>query len=168
MSVHQVLGTTRDMLADDAAGLAAKVATLVAALRATPFQPSSSILTNFNFTKWALRGSMNPASAPNVMLRPARWLAVQKLANKPDRDGDVAIEIGYEIFGGDPDVIQDNVSIVATALAECLDGLRAYSDAHQGTVIQVLDPIEWRFGEFAGPTSAGFLALVTVQERSAL
>jgi hypothetical protein len=163
MSEHQVLATIDALLKDAGVGLKAKVDALVILLG-----PATTIRSDFNFVKWALRGRANPSQAPNVMLAPRRWTPDQKLPNKPQRDAWCEIEIGLETFGTDPAQIQDEVTIWATALAQCIDGLRAFSDANGGTVVDVDDPLSFQFGEFTGPASSGFLARVTVLERSSL
>jgi hypothetical protein len=91
-----------------------------------------------------------------------------KAGDTGHRDAFVDIEIGYEYFGGVLTQIQNNVAIVATALAQVLDQLRAYSDAHAGTIIEVDNSVRYDFGQFAGPTSHGFIATITVQERSSV
>jgi hypothetical protein len=159
VSQRQVLVTVLALLQDNGVGLKAKTDALAG-------QSSSTIRSDFTFTKWALRGPLNPAAAPNVMLRPRLWRPEQKLAAYPDRTSTCLIEIGYEYFGTDADEIQENLTIVATALAQSLDGLRDFSDAHAGSIVDVNDPLEFQFGEFAGPTSAGFLARATILERS--
>lgn len=166
MSQRDVLATTDALLRDPAAGLTAKVDALV--VLETDSLGDIGIRSDFNFVKWALRGVANPSQSPNVMLRPRRWSPDQKLPGKPQRDARGEIEIGFETFGTDPAEIQENVTMVATGLAQCIDGLRDYSDAHGGTVLDVEDPLVFEFGEFAGPASAGFLARVRVLERSSL
>jgi hypothetical protein len=159
VSQRQVLVTALALLQDNGVGLKAKTDALAG-------QSTATIRSDFNFTKWTLRGPLNPAAAPNVMLRPRSWNPDQKLAVKPDRTSWSEIEIGYEYFGTDPDEIQENITIVATAVAQVLDGLRDYSDAHAGTIADVRDPLQFLFGEFAGPSSAGFIARATILERS--
>lgn len=163
MSVFDVLRTVRDCLADDVVGLSAAVK----ALAGTGEIGADKIRTEFVFVAWKLSGAPNTTRAtttPNVMLRPMKWDPTLKRAQL--RDALVRIEIGIEWFDADAQVIQDNVSLGATALARVMDGLRDYSDAHGGTVIDVLDPMEFFFGDFEGPASSGFLARIQIQERS--
>lgn len=163
MSVLDVIATMRDCLQDPGAGLAEQVTALVGVVGTAP----SRIRTDFNFVKWKLSGVINPqpTTQPNVMLRPVRWQTDLKHANV--RDGTVAIQVGIEWFDADTDVLQDNITIGAVALARVMDGLRDYSDANNGTVIDVKDPIDFAFGEFDGPASSGFLATIQIEERSA-
>ncbi len=126
------------------------------------------IQTVFGYVPWALEGPLKDTRAPNIMTRPRNWRPEVKKGDTAHRDAWVDIEIGYEYFGGVLADIQDNVAIVATALAQVLDQLRAYSDAHAGTIIEVDDSVRYDFGQFAGPTSHGFIATITVQERSSV
>jgi hypothetical protein len=123
----------------------------------------SVIRTNLNFVKWKLAGRPQPASGANVMIRPRSWNA--ELKQGGTRDGKVAIDIAYETFDADPDAIQENIVLAMAALVKCLDGLRDWSDAHEGTVIDVLGDVQFSIGEFDGPTSSGFIATVTIEER---
>jgi hypothetical protein len=161
MSQQQVLATLEACLQDVVDGLAAKVTALAAVVATDP----ATIRVDFNFVKWKLAGAMQPARTPNVMLRPGRWSVGLKQANH--RDGVTNVEVGAEWFDADPSVLQDNIVITATALAQVLDGLRDYSDAHGGSIVDVIDPIEFLFGEFSGPASSGFTAAIQIQERSA-
>lgn len=158
MSQKQVLATVDGLLKDAVRGLTAKATALAAG--------DPTILTDFNFVRWALGGTMQPATKPNVMSRPGSWTPQTRNDANPHRDAFAAIEIGYEFFGADPDAIQANVALVATALAQVIDELVQYSVDTGGTVVDVQEPIEFLFGQFAGPTSHGFLARVTVFERS--
>lgn len=166
MSVIDVMATMRDCLADPAVGLAARVADLAPTVETSP----QHIRTDFNFVKWKLSGRPNspappqPTTRPNVMLRPVRWSPELKRATH--RDAPTLVQVGMEWFDADTDVLQDNITIGAVALARVMDGLRDYSDTHDGTVIDVKDPIEFTFGEFDGPASSGFLATIEIEERS--
>lgn len=158
--MEQVLATVDGALKDPVIGLAAAAAALA--------NNDDRIQTEFAFVQWSLVGTMSDTRLPNVMLRPRRWLPATKRADIVQRDADVAIDIGYEFFGSDVSAIQDNIAIMATALAQVIDALRAYSDANDGTIIDVYDPVLYEFGQFAGPVSNGFLATITLAERSDL
>jgi hypothetical protein len=54
--------------------------------------------------------------------------------------GSVLVEIGIEWFDAETDVLQDNITIGMTRSRASIDGLRDYSDAHGGTMIDVVDP----------------------------
>lgn len=161
MSAREVIATLRACLADDVVGLSAAVTTLAGGA-----DKPERVRTDFNFVKWKLSGAATPqpTTAPNVMLRPKSWSADLKRAQL--RDGIARVEVGIEWFDAETDVLQDNITIGMTALARVVDGLRAYSDAHAGTVIDVVDPIEFIIGEFEGPASSGFLATIEIEERS--
>lgn len=161
MSMRQVLDTVRGLLKDDIVGLKAKADALILA-----DPPESIVRTDFHFIRWAFSTLTNPTQKPNVIVRPGSWRGDEMLGTG-QRDAICIVEIGYEQFGTDPDEIEDGLALIAAALPRCvLDGLRAYSDAHGGTIVDVIDPIEVQFGEFAGAASSGFLARVTVLERS--
>ncbi len=159
MSMAQLLETLDGALKDPSTGLAVTAAALT--------ETNALVRVDFAHVKWALAGALNDTRSPNVMIRPRRWLPLGKRNDMGHRDADAQIDIGYEYFGGEPVAIQDNIATIATALAQVIDGLRAYSDLHGGTIIEVADPILFEFGQFTGPTSNGFLATVTLLERSA-
>jgi ribosomal protein L18E len=162
MSMREVLATVDAALQDVTDGISVRMADLAA--------NDATLRSDFNFIKWAMAGTLNPASTPNWMLRPRRWRPETKVSrivgDTSKRDAVVVVEIGYEFFGAELQVIQDNVAVAATALAQLLDGLREYSEANGGTILMVQDPIEFEFGQFAGPVSHGFIATVTIIERS--
>lgn len=165
MSVLDVIATLRDCLEDDAVGLARQVDAL-----APTAESPDRIRRSFRFVKWKLSGlsgaaTLQPTTEPNVMLRPKRWSTGVRRSNH--RDGTVFVEVGIEWFDAETDVLQDNITIGAVALARVVDALRDYSDTHDGTVIDVRDPIDFQFGEFDGPASSGLLATIEIEERSA-
>lgn len=160
MSVPQLLTALNGVLADPVLGLTARTTALAAG--------DPRIQTAFTYAAWALDGGMRIATRPNVMVRPRLWMPATTRADGGHRDARGRFEIGYEFFGAVLADIQDNVAIVATALAQVLDSLREYSDLHGGTVIEIEDGTQFDFGQFTGPTSHGFIATVTIIERSAL
>jgi hypothetical protein len=124
----------------------------------------SSVIRDLNFVKWKLAGRPQRADTANVMIRPRSW-DVDPKGNSNLRDAAVRLEIAYETFDADPAAIQDNIVLAMGALVLCLDLLRVWSDAHDGTVIDIVEPIGFTIGEFDGPTSSGFIATVTIRER---
>lgn len=163
MSQNEIIATVNALLADAALGIKAKLSALAAG-NAIP------IATDFRFVPWVLAGTMQPATQVNMMTRPSRWSPDAKNDGRPHRDATAGIEIGYEYFGADPDQIQENLSLAATALAQVIDELPTYAAAHDGTVYDIEDPMDFVFGEFAGAiagaTSNGFICRITVLERS--
>jgi hypothetical protein len=159
VSQREILTTVNALLVDAAVGLRAKTEALAA-------ESERVIAVDYRFVKWALAGKMQTSTQPNVMTRPVRWQPDAKNEGRPHRDATAQLEIGYEYFGADPEDIQENVTIAATALAQVLDELAGYSLANAGTVYDVVDPIDFQFGQFSGPVSNGFIARVTVLERS--
>lgn len=160
MSMQQVLDTIDGALRDPVIGLSAAVSALA--------DGDERIRADFAHGKWALAGTLNDSRSPNVMLRPRRWLAIAKRNDVGHRDAEAQVDIGYEFFGADVLQIQENIALVATALAQVLDALRQYSDDTGGTIIETVDPILFEFGQYQGPTSNGFLATITIIERSTL
>lgn len=158
MSMAQLLETLDGALQDDAAGLSAKLVALGGG--------DGRIRADVAFGAWALTGTMTDARQPNVATRPVSWTPDTKVSDQGHRDAAAQIEVGYEYFGADLEAIQLNVALAATALAQVIDQLRAYSDAHDGTIIEVLDPVRYTFGDFAGATSHGFTATISLVERS--
>jgi hypothetical protein len=158
VSMDEILTTADELLKDDALGLSARVLDLAAG--------DASVRADFAFGKWALAGTMNDTRSPNLMLRPGTWSATAKRSDLGHRDARGQIVLGYEFFGADPLAIQRNVALLATAIAQVIDQLVDYSVATGGTIYEVEDPIDFAFGQFAGPTSNGLIATITVLERS--
>jgi hypothetical protein len=160
MSARQVRLTTQALLKDPAQGLSQAVAALAAAEGAT------GLSYDFNFVRASLSGKMLPSGKPNIAVRARGWRPDQKLRS-PQRDSTVTLEIMAEFTGADPAQIEDQVEITAIAVAQVLDSLRAYSDAHGGTVLDVQDPISFDIGQFGGPTTTdGFVCSANILERS--
>jgi hypothetical protein len=156
--ITDVIQTLSDALQDPATGLTAKANALTGALQ--------NIRTDYFYEKWVLSGQLKMAGQPNVAIAPTAGAANLKIPAQTLRDGEWRLDISVEFFDADPQVIMDNVGIATTALFQVLDTLREYSDAHGGTVMQVLEPVGLRFGQFAGVSSTnGFTATATIQER---
>jgi hypothetical protein len=159
MSMPQVLATVKEALLDPDVGFTAAIEALA--------EPSGAVVrADFTLLDWALSGTPSPTTAPNIMVRPRRWQPTANAAEVGHRDASVEIEIGYEYFGAESDDIQDNVTLASVAIAKVVDALRDFSDATQGTIVTVVDPISYDYGQFTGPTSHGFLATITLLERS--
>lgn len=167
MSQREVLALMDTYLKDETVGLSATVERLASLPNLSLGKPGP-LSSGFNFYRGKLPG-MRPAGGGggNVMLRPVRWLPeVSDVVSNLLRVGMAAFEIGFETFTASPDDAVDEATLVATALAQMMDGLRAYSDAQQGTVEAVQSPMDFSFGDFEGPTSYGFLARITITELS--
>ena len=158
MSIRQVLATTRALLEDPVLGFKAKTVALAAG--------DATILTDLAFVKWSLQGTMQKATTVNVMMRPVSWRPNPKNEGRPHRDGFFGLEVAVEMFSADPEIIENNVSLLAVALAQAIDELLPYSVANAGTIGDLEDPIDFQFGQFVGPTSHGFLCRFTGFERS--
>lgn len=156
MSVIDVLNTTLALLEDPTQGLAKTMQTLSGA--STP--PA------LNFVPWKLTGTLHPGRTANVTLRPVQWQpSVKRLPTQ--RDAVVQLELGYESFQSDAAKLEADIAVAATAFAQITDALRQYSDDHAGTVVDVIDPVTYLFGQFEGGTSSGFTATITIEERAA-
>lgn len=157
MSMPQILATWDALVRDPDVGLAAKVEALA-------LSNGADIRSDFNYLAWALQGQLSATQSPNVMMRPLRWLAQPKDGGQ--RDADAEIQFGYEYFGADLGDIQENVTLVSVAFAQVVDEFRNYSDRVGATFLELAGAIAYDFGQFAGPTSHGFLATITLTERS--
>lgn len=166
MSMRAAIATVRAKLEDPATGLKAKAEALVIAEGLA----AAGIRTDFQFVAWVVPGRMLKASAPNIMVRPRRWVADQKLAGQTWRNGQLPIDVAYELFGGDADLKQNSVMIVGTALAQCMDELRDFNDAQvpTGPILDLMGSLDFQIGDFGSrATSSGFIATVTLLERGA-
>lgn len=160
MSLRQVLATVYAALEDPGTGLAARANALEI------LEGLVDIETAYKFEQWLLSGQMKQAGAPNVSVGPSDGAAMLMLPQESQRDADWRLDIKYETFSADPTVIQNNVATTVTALLQVLDTLREYSDAHGGTILQVREPVGFRFGQFSGASSTnGFTATVVIHER---
>jgi hypothetical protein len=156
--ITDVIKTLSDALQDVATGLAVKAVALTGAL--------PNIRTDYVFAPWILSGEMKMAGAPNVAIAPTIGAANLKIPAETQRDGEWRLDISVEFFDADPVTIMNNVGVSVTALFQVLDTLREYSDAHGGTIMQVMEPLSLRFGQFAGASSTnGFTLTATIQER---
>jgi hypothetical protein len=143
MSMREVLVLVDALLQDPTYGLAAMVDSLEGAV-------PTKVRSEFNFVAWGLRTEVvRQTSKPNVMLRPGTWTPNARYVGTNQLE-----------------VIQNELALVATAVARVMDTLVAYSAAHGGTVYDIEDPMQFLFGQFAGVVSNGFLATITLLERS--
>lgn len=163
MSQRQVLELLKDAILDDIIGLEAQAATVIAN------EGYESASTNFGLDPWMLSGQLKATGQHNVSVTPRGWSANVMLPNETFRDAIVSFQVSFETFAADPAQLEDTISVFATALMRVLDLLRDYSDANDGTVLQVLDTVSFSFGEFTGgsATSSGFTCTVNIQERGA-
>jgi hypothetical protein len=160
MSMREVLVLVDALLQDPTYGLAAMVDSLEGAV-------PTKVRSEFNFVAWGLRTEVvRQTSKPNVMLRPGTWTPNARYVGTNQRDARCEIVIGFETFHNELEVIQNELALVATAVARVMDTLVAYSAAHGGTVYDIEDPMQFLFGQFAGVVSNGFLATITLLERS--
>lgn len=168
MSASQVLTTVRAALKDEATGLAAKVAELKAA-------DSSLVRVNtaYNWIRWSLADRLATTTAPNVAVSVRGAQTELKLSTYPTRDAAWRMEVSGECFEADQGAIEDWATTTATALLMVLDGLREYSDANAGTILEVMaqpgqPSVSLDFGDFQAGTvqSFGFICRFTVLERS--
>jgi hypothetical protein len=171
VSLAQVLETTRAALVDRTVGLAAQMTALAGTQ--TKVDPEL-IRTDFNFVKWRLSSPTNlqQTTTPNVMTRPAASSAGHKNANL--RDAAHRLEVSIEFFDADVDVLEANVETATAALIAVFSGLPEFSLANGGTIVEVIAPFTFAYGDFAtlagatDPVSAGLTATVSIQERSTL
>jgi hypothetical protein len=169
MSLGQVLDTVRACLVDPTVGLTARM-TAIAPIQAK-IGPEF-IRTDFNFVKWRLSAppALQPSTSPNVMTRPVQSIVHDTMGNL--RDATHTLEVSVEFFDAETDVIEANAETAMAALTLLFSGLVAYSLAHGGTIVEVLSPWAFRYGDFANPAgagdpvSAGITATVSIQERS--
>ena len=160
MSARQVRKTVEDLLKDDTVGLAAAVEDLASA------EGLSGIQSDFNFVRGMLSGKMLPTGQPNIAVVVRRWTPEQKLT-RPVRDARVVVQIMGEFAAADQAHLEDQRDLTVIAVVKALDGLREFSDANGGTVMDVDDPFDIVIGEFGGPvTTEGFTCSATILERS--
>jgi hypothetical protein len=162
VSARQVRKTVRALLEDPIIGLSQAVAAL-ALEEGVP-----DMKTDFNFVRGAISGKMLPSGQPNISVDARNWRPEQKVV-KPNRDARVVVDIRAEFTAADPQQLEDQRDLTAIALVKVLDGLREYSDANGGTVVDVDDPYNIDIGTFSGPiTSEGILVSATILERSSI
>lgn len=163
MSARQVLKTVDEMAADAAVGF---VITLAALIAADPPPVGVALRSETEISRRRPQGQMKPATSPQLSFNVtgATTTAVQPPFQ---RDGRVRITARYEVTEADENNLEYQVAYAAAALSKMfVENLRAYSDAHGGTVVEIEDPIQFSFGQFEGPVADGFLAEITIIERS--
>lgn len=159
MSARQVRKTVRALLEDPELGLKPALESLAAS-------EGVDVVSDFNFVRGALSGKMLPSGAPNISVDARTWRPEQKVV-KPNRDSRVTVDIRAEFVSADPQQLEDQRDLTAIAVVKCLDGLREYSDANGGTILDVEDPYSVSIGEFGGPVvTEGFVCSFTLLERS--
>lgn len=158
MSWREVLHTVEALLRDPHVGLAHH-AELLEATVATP------VRTDFEFIDWAIVGVELPTRKPTVLLRPLRMQQDTRY-RAGRRDGQSIIEILFETHGAEPQHVRGEVVVVADAVMHCMDHLREFSDQTGGTVVDIAPPMLFERHQPASPTQGGFLATITIQERS--
>lgn len=159
MSQTQVLATTKALLEHVALGFKAKIVALSAG--------DPDILTDVQVVSWSLEGIMQPATKVNVMLRPGDWRFNPKNEGRPHRDAFSEVEIDVELFHSDPAILEKNLPLLATAMAQTIDGIVDYSMANAGTIADLEDPVTIVFGSFRpSRTMNSFTCRATVFERS--
>jgi hypothetical protein len=160
VSARQVRQTVRALLEDSALGLKPSVIDLATS------EGVSGVSSDFHYVRGHLTGKMQPTGQPNISVDARTWRPEQKVV-KPQRDSRVVVQIQGEFSSADPDQLEDQRDLTVIALVKCLDGLREYSDAHAGTVLDVEDPYNIDIGVFGGPiTTEGVSCNFTVLERS--
>ena len=174
MSASQVLTTVLAALTDEATGLAAKAEALKADGTLEAELPAlNRVRTDYAIVRHSLSDRMQPTGQPTVAVSVRRYMADQQLPPSTGRDALCEMQVACEYVEADQQVIEDSASLTATALLQVLDGLREYSDASGGTVLDLNDQgvgaaVDVQFGRFDGPVqSFGFVARFTVMERSA-
>jgi hypothetical protein len=164
VSMLQVLDTTLNAMQDPSVGVEAKMQ----ALMALPGVPQ--VRAEFTFGKWAIpSGALKDARQAYLVVRPSAGEDETKIPQKLHRDNRQVIDIAAEFFGADPEQLQDMIAVGQAAVLMVLDGLREFSDGESpaGTIIEVVDPVRTRYGEFEGATSGGFISTAVITERSA-
>lgn len=163
MSWIRLLPLVSDLIKDPVLGLAAKVEALESIV-------PTKVRSDFNLISWALRGDLRPTGKPNVMLRLGDADIEPDPVGMPQRDADVGLEIGFETFHSDLDVIQNEVSVYAGAVTWLMNDLRAFSDAQpvprKIVVVGIKGKMRVEPVLTQGGTFNGFLATLTIQERS--
>jgi hypothetical protein len=174
MSQRQALAIVQALLEDETLGLRAKTEALASSLPNAPTGNPGPLSADFAFYRGALPGALRPTTRGNVMLRPVRWITNPRIGQDAGsggvREGTAPIEIGFETFGASHEDNVDEATLVATALVQCLDGIREFADANKtrfgACVVGIAPGMDFSFGDFEGPASYGFLARITVEEES--
>jgi hypothetical protein len=164
VSARQVLTLADALMRDNAKGF---VATLAALLLADPPAGGVQLRSATDISRMTAAPSMAKAAQPRLALT-LRGAAANG-APQPglQRDGRVTLDARYETFEADAERRELQIAYAAAAFSRVIaENLRDYSDAHNGTVVEVNDPLSFTFGEFEGPASSGFIASISITERS--
>jgi hypothetical protein len=178
MSMRQVLDTVDALLKDDALGL---TATTIAFADGHPeiVGMPGPLRADYNFVKWALPGqSMRPTQyAGNVMLAPVDAGDENNGPGGTISENVAIIEVGFETFGASTDDVQNQLMLTYVALRQMLFGTpqrmglieyaqQMVSGVRRGTIYEIANPVRFRFAQYESATSGGWLASITILERS--
>lgn len=161
MSARQVLALVDALAADPEMGFVVTLASLIA-----EDPPVVPLRAETQISRRRPSEQLKPTTVPqlSINLRAAATTAVQP---PEQRNGRVELSARYECVIADEEILELQVAYAAAALSKMfVEHLREYSDAHDGTVIEIEDPIAFVFGQFEGPVSDGFVAQITILERS--
>jgi hypothetical protein len=162
MSVVRLLSLVEDLINDPALGLAAKVEAIEPTVR-TPVRSA------FRLYEWLLP-EVTPTDGPQVLLRFGDASIDPDFVGEIVSDGREQIEVAMRTAHSDKKTLQNEVAVYADAVRWMFNDLRTFSelqpDPKKIIVVAIAAPfvIEPLIG--ANGTFNGFLATVTIQERS--
>jgi hypothetical protein len=165
MSQSSLMALLDAFLADPVVGLAASIEKFVEySPRAMALGPEQ-IRTDFRFIDYQAVGVVQPTMQPSVIVETVEYRLRGRIAN--ERDAVLVARITIEYTDGTEAVLLANRDVCADALGSMLtDYFRDYSDAHGGTVVEVLDEVAIQEGQFQGATTSGLVAIAQILERT--
>jgi hypothetical protein len=165
MSQSSLMALIDAFLADDIVGLAATVE------KFGPLSPRAMALgleqvrTDFRFIDYRALGAMQPTTAPSVIVETVDYRPRGRVAN--ERDALLTTRITIEYTAGEEAALLANRDVCADALGAMLcDYLRDYSDAHGGSVVEVIGEVAIQQGQFQGAVTSGLVAVAQILERT--
>jgi hypothetical protein len=166
MSQSSLMALLDAFLEDPQVGLAASIEKFAPlSPRAQAIGPEQ-IRTDFRFIDYQAVGVIQPTGlGPSVIVETVRYALLGRIANQ--RDATLTARITIEYSAAEDAVLLANRDVCADALGSMLtDYFRDYSDAHDGTVVEVLNGVVIEEGQFQGATTSGLVATAQILERT--
>lgn len=162
MSVVRLLSLVEDLVNDPALGLGAKVDAIETAV-VTPVRSA------FRLHLW-LFPEVTPTDGPQVLLRFGDAAIAPDFVGEIVSDGRVQIELAFRTTHSDRKTLQNEVAVYADAARWMFNDLRTFAerqpDPKKIIVVQLVGDFLLEPLILANGTFHGFLATVTIQERS--
>ena len=165
MSQSSLMALLDAFLQDGAFGLAATIEKFAPLSPRAQAVGPEQIRADFRFVDYQATGTMQPTMQPSVVVETVEYRPLGRIGN--ERDALLTARITIEYSDAADAVLLANRDVCADALGAMLtDYFRDYSDAHDGTVVEVLEGVVIQEGQFQGASTSGLVATAQIRERT--